>query len=101
MAVDIDKLEALHAASTQNEWLAKQYEGMTDKWLVNPEIILADWRFCCASHNEMPEILAELRLLREFEKQIRDDDDGPVRFGDASDVIECATGWLDEQRKAK
>ena len=52
-------------------------------------------------HREREKTDSELRLLREFEKKIRDDDDGPVRFGDASDVIEYATGWLDEQRKAK
>ena len=117
MPIDIDKLEALHAATTTGEWRtiadsfnppehfivsgdgvfgSEQIAGPSAAMTVN-----ADYDFIAASHNELPAILSELRLLREFERLVRNADDSGQRDAEfvAADA-EAAIRWLDEQRKA-
>lgn len=109
MAIDLDKLEALHAKATSGEWASRRegsgYEH-EDEFLseigdgvqVSGTAICVAWservdsEFIAASHNAMPALLAELRLLREFERRVRSR--WPM-------MLKLELCWLDEQRKAE
>lgn len=64
--VDIKRLSELHTATTQGEWKARQFEGMTGGTTVEPEMTLDDWRSCCELHNAWPAVAARLAILEEF-----------------------------------
>ena len=129
---DIDRLEALHAAATPGEWESRHYgtcyeddEDFLNEigdgvQVASTAINLAscdraDSYFIAASHNAMPELIAELRQLREFERRVRrilDDifshraeDLHPSTLVYSANAVDETIGnnlkWLDEQRKAE
>jgi hypothetical protein len=68
--LDIKRLNDLHAATTQGEWKARQFEGMTGGATVEPEMTLDDWRSCCELHSAWPDVAARLATLEEFAREV-------------------------------
>ena len=121
MAIDIDKLEALYTQATPGEWVVddlgdKFFDETNHKWGIGSKSCTthrvakieglgdkprATADFIAASHNELPAILAELRLLRELERRaiLANDDELPA--GPTCRMLREAIEWLDEQRKVK
>lgn len=60
----IDKLDELHAETTQGKWECRRFEGVA---LVSHSMTIVDWQFCCDIHNAWPVISKELKRLRAFE----------------------------------
>lgn len=117
--VDIEKMEALHAATTPGAWhFVKRFECSHQEYLyagsnhgeneydvietaieyadeitTRASLIVkeCDADFIAASHNEMPALLRELRLLREFERRVRESDAMSITTYEACE-------WLDDQR---
>lgn len=71
MTIDIDKLRAAHAATTQGEWVPEpEPNGATFSLWVDTDSLVAEYNtetdadFIALAHNEFPAMLDEIERLR-------------------------------------
>lgn len=79
MTIDIDKLRAAHAATTQGEWVPEpEPNGATFSLWVDTDSLVAEYNtetdadFIALAHNEFPAMLDEIERLRAAEKTEHD-----------------------------
>lgn len=89
--VDLDRLDALHAAATPARWSVKHnakheesrvYAGTNQRAVFDGRLLLGqheDAELAVALHNAWPAISAELRRLRAENEKLRAERDGAVR----------------------